>query len=160
MEIVSVILGTIAVAVVAALLWGWRPLRRFGRQVQLERARESFRLQRQRLEAQFLQAAQASGKPRGLRWKNCHFDAEVTFVRDRQTTEIAALVGVNVQFEAIEGSDMEGNPNVDNLRIASAVFFFHRGHWNTVGKAVFNMNPGEALEHFKNQYEPAAAKSP
>ena len=48
---------------------------------------------------------------------------------------------------------MEGEPAVGNLRNASAVFFFHRGHWETVGKAVFNMNPGEAIDHFKNQYE-------
>ena len=156
MEIVSVIVA-LTLAAIVALLVVWRPLRRFSRQVHLERAREAFRLQRQRLEARFVQAAQASGKPRGLRWKNCHFDAEETFVRDRQTSEIAALVGVTIEFEAIAGSDMEGNPNVDLPRSASAVFFFHKGHWNTVGKAVFNMNPGEALEHFKNQYERAAS---
>jgi len=60
---------------------------------------------------------------------------------------------VTIQFEAIEGSDMEGLPAVGNLRNASAVFFFHRGHWDTVGKVVFNMNPNEAVLHFKNQYE-------
>ena len=42
---------------------------------------------------------------------------------------------------------------VGNLRNASAVFFFQAGHWHTVGRAVFNMNPDEALVHFKNQYE-------
>jgi len=62
-------------------------------------------------------------------------------------------VAVTIQFEAIEGSDMEGLPAVGNLRNASAVFFFQKGHWLTVGKAVFNMNPDEALAHFKNQYE-------
>ena len=31
--------------------------------------------------------------------------------------------------------------------------FFQAGHWHTVGRAVFNMNPDEALVHFKNQYE-------
>jgi len=147
----------IALAVFAsigvALVLGWRPLRRFGRHVHLERAREAFRLQRERLEAKFLQAAQASGKPRGLRWSDCDFDSDVLFVRDKKTGELAALVGVTVQFEAVEGSDMEDNPNVSNLRNASAVFYFQHGHWNTVGKAVFNMNPGEALEHFKNQFE-------
>jgi hypothetical protein len=156
MEIVSVIV-VIAIACAVAVGLGWRPLRRFSRQVQLERARESFRLQRERLEAKFVQAAQATGKPRGLRWKNCHFESEVTFVRDKHTGEIAALVGVTVHFEAIEGSDMEDNPNVAHPRSASAVFFFHKGHWNTVGKAVFNMSPVEALEHFKNQYERAAS---
>jgi hypothetical protein len=146
------IVAAVAIILLAAMM-AWRPLRRFGRQVQLERVREAFRLQRERLEAKFIETAQASGKPRGLRWKDCLFDSSVEFVRDKQTGEIAALVGVAIQFEAVEGSDMEGNPNVANLRNASAVFFFQKGHWNTVGKAVFNMNPGEAIEHFKNQYE-------
>jgi hypothetical protein len=49
---------------------------------------------------------------------------------------------------------MEGLPAVGNLRNASAVFFFHRGRWHTAGKAVFNLNPDEALARFRNQYEP------
>jgi hypothetical protein len=134
-----------------------RPLRRFVRQIQLERARESFRLQRQRLEAQFGPAAAATGKPRGLLWKDCQFDGGIEFARDRHTGDIAALAGVTIQFEAIPGSDMEGLPAVGNLRNATAVFFFHRGQWQTVGKAVFNMNPDEAIEHFKNQYERVGA---
>jgi hypothetical protein len=140
-------------AIVAALALAWRPLRRFSRQVHLERARESFRLQRERLEAKFIEAAAATGKPRGLLWKDCQFESGVEFVRDRTTGDIAALVGVTIQFEAVPGGDMEGLPAVGNLRNATAVFFFHRGHWQTVGKAVFNMNPDEAIEHFKGQYE-------
>src|SRR5438128_3311196 len=136
-----------------ALVLLWRPLRRFGREVQLERARELFRLQRERLEMEFLKAAAASGKPRGLRWKDCQWDNGVEFVRDKKNGQIAALVGVTIEFEAIEGSDMEGLPAVGNLRNASAVFFFQAGHWHTVGRAVFNMNPDEAVLHFKNQYE-------
>jgi hypothetical protein len=130
-----------------------RPVRQFGRLVQSERARELFKLQRERLEARFLAAAAASGKPRGLRWKECQWESGAEFVRERRTGQIAALVGVTIRFEAVEGSDMEGLPAVGNLRNASAVFFFHRGHWDTVGKVVFNMNPDEAVAHFKNQYE-------
>jgi hypothetical protein len=147
----------IAAAVVACMVIGvllaLRPLRGFGRQVRVERARESFRLHRDGLQAKFIQAAQATGKPRGLNWKDCQFESQVEFVRDKKTGDIAALVGVTIAFEAEVGGDMEGNPNVDNLRNASAVFFFHKGRWNTVGRAVFNMNPPEAIEHFKNQYE-------
>ena len=58
-----------------------------------------------------------------------------------------------VYGDTSDKSDMEGVAAVGNLRNASAVFFFHRGHWMTVGKAVFNMNPNEAIAHFKNQYE-------
>jgi hypothetical protein len=134
-------------------LWLWRPLLRFGKEVQFERARELFKLQRERLEAKFLPAAAATGKPRGLRWKDCDWEPGVEFGRDRRTGQIVALVGVTIQFEAIPGSDMEGLPAVGNLRNASAVFYFQRGQWLTAGKAVFNMNPVEAIEHFKNQYE-------
>jgi hypothetical protein len=138
---------------VAALVLFWRPLRAFGQEIRLEHARELFKLQRERLEAKFFTAAAATGRPRGLRWKDCQWGHEVEFARERSTKEIVALVSVTVQFEAVEGSDMEGLPAVGNLRNASAVFFFHRGHWMTVGKAIFNMNPNEAVEHFKNQYE-------
>jgi len=143
----------IVVALLILVMVIWRPLRSFGKEVQIERARELFKLQRERLEAHFLKAAAATGKPRGLRWKNCQWDSAVEFVRECKTGQIAALVAVTIQFEAIEGSDMEGLPAVGNLRNASAVFFFQKGHWLTVGKAVFNMNPDEALAHFKNQYE-------
>ena len=142
-----------ALAGIVALIISWRKLHSFGRQVQAERARELFKLQRERLEAQFLTAAAATGKPRGLRWVDCQWDDGVEFVRERESGQIAALVGVTIQFEAVPGSDMEGLAAVGNLRNASAVFFFSAGHWRTVGKAVFNMNPDEALVHFKNQYE-------
>jgi hypothetical protein len=153
MEYLLPIALTIAAVAVIGLTLVWRPLRRFGRQINVERARESFRLQREGLRAKFIEAAQATGKPRGLSWKDCQFDSAVEFVRDKKTGDIAALVGMTVAFEAVAGSDMEDNPNVDKLRNASAVFFFHKGHWNTAGRAVFNMNPPEAIEHFKNQYD-------
>jgi hypothetical protein len=157
MEPLWLIAAATAIGVAILVILVRRPLRRFGQQVNLERARESFRLQRERLESKFVESAQASGKPRGLRWKDCQFDSQVEFVRDRRTGHLAALVGVAIAFEAVAGSDMEDNPNVGNLRNASAVFYFQKGHWNTVGKAVFNMNPAEAVEHFKNQYERAGS---
>jgi hypothetical protein len=147
------LLPAAAAAGAIALALGWRRLRSFGRLVQSERARELFKLQRERLEAQFMTAAAASGKPRGLRWVDCQWEDGVEFVRDRQTGEIDALVGVTIQFEAEPGGDMEGVPAVGDLKNASAVFFFERGHWRTVGKAVFNMNPDEAVQHLRNQYE-------
>lgn len=143
-----------AVAGLLAIVLAWRPARRFGREVQAERARESYRLQRERLQEQFFAAAAATGKPRGLRWMECTFDEMLQLARDRRSGQMVGLVPLTIRFEAIEGSDMEGLPAVGNLRHASAVFYFERGQWQTVGKAVFNMAPLEALEHFRNQYEP------
>jgi hypothetical protein len=138
---------------VVVLALAWRSLRSLGKGIQVERARELFVLQRERLEARFATAASATGKPRGLRWKDCSFENELELARERQTGQLVALVPVTIQFEAIEGSDMEGLPAVGNLRNASAVFFFQRGQWLTAGKAVFNLNPVEAIQHFGNLYE-------
>ena len=109
--------------------------------------------QRPLLQDEFFAAASASGKPRGLRWKALEWEPGVEFARERATGELAALVGVVIQFEAVEGGDMEGVAAVGNLRNASAVFFFHGGRWRTMGKTVFNLNPDEALARFGNQYE-------
>jgi hypothetical protein len=142
------VIGIAAVLAVLAVL-AWRPLRRLAREAEVQHARQLFTRQREHLEARFLTAAAATGKPRGLRWKGCEWDSRVELARERGTGRLAALVGVTIQFEAVPGSDMEGLPAVGNLRNASAVFFFDRGRWHTVGKAVFNMNPDEAIAHYR-----------
>jgi hypothetical protein len=150
-------LAALAVAAAVGLMLAWRPLRRLGGAIQVERARELFLLQRERIQALFLPAAAATGKPRGLRWKECVFSNEIVFARDRQNRQLLALVSVAIQFEAVEGSDMEENPNVGYPRHGSAVFFFQTGLWLTTGKALFNMNPSQALQHFQTQYEQVAS---
>jgi hypothetical protein len=140
-------------ALLAVLTVLWRPLRNLAREAEARHAHKLFQQQREHLEARFLHAAAASGKPRGLRWLACDWESPILLVRERRSGELHALVGVTIQFEAVAGSDMEGLPAVGNLRNASGVFFFHRGQWHTNGRAVFNMNPSEAVEHFKQQYE-------
>jgi hypothetical protein len=66
---------------------------------------------------------------------------------------LLALVPVTIAFEAIEGGPMEGVEAVGNLRTATAVFTYTRGHWETAGKAVFNMDPAQTIVHFGSQYE-------
>lgn len=150
------VVAAVVLVVLALLVAAWRPLRAWGRLVQLERARELFTLQRERLEAKFFDVAAGSGKPRGLRWKNIDWENEVAFARDRATGLLLALAAVTIQFEAVEGGDMEGLAAVGNLRNATAVFVFQYGQWLTVGKTIFNLNPGEALERLQQQYERVA----
>jgi hypothetical protein len=129
----------------------------FGRsnrsEVPLEHARKLFQEGRTRLEAMFFQTASALGKPRGLRWKECQWNELIAWVRDKQTGQLLALVGVSIAFEAIEGGDMEGVEAVGNLRNASAVFFFQDGQWQTGGRVIFNLNPDEAVQRFSSGYE-------
>ncbi len=48
---------------------------------------------------------------------------------------------------------MEDNPNVGNLRAATAVFRFDGNDWTTDGRAIFNLNPLQAIEHFQHELE-------
>ena len=51
-------------------------------------------------------------------------------VRERGTGLLLALTPVTIAFEAIEGGPMEGVEAVGNLRAATAVFTYVRGHGN------------------------------
>lgn len=152
MENLYWLVPTLLVAGLALMFW------RIGRakaHVPLDKARSQFQQERPRLEALFLQTAGQSGKPRGLRWKECQWSDLIAWVRDKQTGQLLALAGVTISFEAIEGGDMEGVEAVGNLRNASAVFVYQDGQWGTLGRVIFNLNPDEAVAHFKDGYEPA-----
>jgi len=139
------------------LIVGWRPVTAVLREIRTERACELFHLQRERLEAKFMDLASKSGKPRGLRWVDADWEDAVSFVRERRSGEIAALVGITVHFEAIPGGGMEDNPNVSNLRDATALFNHVRGNWVTEGRVLFNMSPNGAIDRYNDQYEPVPA---
>ena len=128
-------------------------LYRLGREVQSERAREAFKLSRERLADVFLQAAAATGKPRGLRWVSCEFTDDFTLVRDRKTRKLAALIPVTIQFEPVPGGEMEDVPAAGIPRPATAVFHFRRGDWVSDGHALFNVTPENAVALFGKNYE-------
>jgi hypothetical protein len=151
------ILSGLAIAIVVFVALGWRPISTVLREIRTERARELFHLQRERLEAKFMDIAGKSGKPRGLRWLDADWEDSVRFVRDRQSGDLAALVGITVSFEAIPGGGMEDNPNVSNLRDATAVFNYASGRWITEGRALFNLSPDSAIDRYHDQYEPVPA---
>ncbi|WP_425617950.1 hypothetical protein NA78x_001640 [Anatilimnocola sp. NA78] len=142
----------VGLAAVVGLI-AWKRLRRTEVKVDLNQARRKFQLRREWLEAHFLTIASQSGKPRGLQWAECDFDDGVAFARDRSTGRLRAFVGVTISFEAIEGGGMEDNPNVRNRRAATAVFNMNGDAWSTDGRAIFNLNPEQAIEHFGQELE-------
>ncbi|MFO0843728.1 MAG: hypothetical protein U0797_15250 [Gemmataceae bacterium] len=132
------------------MFWRWL----LGRtQNSLPKARQEFARRRAGLEREFFAAASASGKPRGLRWKSIDWQPGVELARERKTRRLAALVGVTIAFEAVEGGEMEGVAAVGNLRVGSAVFFWHDGAWRTTGRVVLNLLPEEALARLGEEYE-------
>lgn len=150
---VAALIG-LAVTLMRRVIRPWRAARQ---RAETEQAMRQFRLQREQLEAKFLDLARASGKPRGLRWLDGEWQSEVTFARACDTGLLTAFVGLHVRFEAIEGSDMEGVAAVDTVRDAAAVFHYQRGRWGTGGRVLMNMNPAEAILRLAGQYNPVAS---
>ncbi|HJZ90674.1 MAG TPA: hypothetical protein VKE40_07345 [Gemmataceae bacterium] len=142
----------IPVAGLVLFLVAWW-LYRLGREVQAERARESFRLQRERLEEVFLKAAAATGKPRGLRWVSCRFADEFVLVRDKATRRLAALIPATIGFDPEPGGDMEGVPAAKEPRQATAVLHFRKGEWVSDGQTLFNVTPDDAVRLFAREYD-------
>ncbi len=131
-----------------------QPLRRWAYQREEQQAREQFRHQRETLEAKFFDMARQLGKPRDLVWVECDWQETVTFARDAQTGLLTAFAAVNVSFEAVEGGDMEEVEAVGLLRECAAVFHYKEGAWGTGGRALFNMNPEDAVSRLSDQYVP------
>ncbi|HZZ73430.1 MAG TPA: hypothetical protein VFE24_14345, partial [Pirellulales bacterium] len=77
----------------------------------------------------------------------------VVYARQRDSGELSALVAATISFEAIEGGGMEHVEAVGNLRAATAVFLFRRGRWSTDGRALFNLNPTEAVKYYQANLE-------
>jgi hypothetical protein len=113
-----------------------------------------FHARRQELTAAFLAAAARSGKPRGLTWTRCEFADQTVFARDRETGQLRALVAVTIGFEAVPDGGLEDNPHVDMLKAGTAVFLFDGEQWRTAGRAVFNLDPQQTLQHFGHELRP------
>lgn len=145
----------VVLVILAAAAWlalGAYRRRRYRKRV--ERAVRRFQTEGDVLGRAFLDAAAATGKPRGLIWKSCDFHNDVRFASDRVTGETYALRGVTIQFEAVAGGDMEDVEAVGNLRCATAVFVNRNGDWSTDGRTVFNLQPDEALARYQDALEP------
>ena len=135
------------------LLGAPRLARRFRRRQEVS-AVDLFRMQREQLEAKFFDLARGRGIPRDLRWVDCEWLPEVTWGRAIEDGMLTAFVGVNIRFEAIEGGDMEDVEAVGLVRDAAAIFHFQDGRWGTGGRAMFNMDPVDAIDRLSGQYEP------
>jgi hypothetical protein len=141
-----------ALLVGAWLAWALLRPTLFARRIQ--RALRDFVRDRESLESAFFRAAAASGKPRGLAWKNCSFQQGVTLARDRANGDLVGLVGVTIGFEAVAGGGMEEVEAVGNLRAGTAVFSYNGGQWTTQGRAVFNLEPREVIERYRDNLDP------
>jgi hypothetical protein len=146
----SAILWVTAITIVAVLiylLFRWIP--RLLLAIRLEHARESLRLQQQRLEDMVLRLGMASGKPRGLKWRRCRFQGEPLWLHEEEKGQVAVLVPLIVEFEPLGDTEKwEGHP-VDDPRQGVVLFLFRRGEWEASGRVMFNLSPQQAAQQLE-----------
>jgi len=152
--LLTLLFWSIVVVIAALAGLAWATLRPGAARRRNERAREHFDAHRAECRERFLAAASATGKPRGLAWKQCDLQDGLLLARDRATGELLGLVGVTISFEAIEGGGMEEVEAVGNLRAATAIFSWNGREWTTQGRAVFNLEPREVLERYAKSLTP------
>jgi hypothetical protein len=139
--------------VLAVLAYWWRPRRKILRTSRFVQAKRRFHIEREGLEAKFVQLAANQAKLDAPHWDDCSFADDVSYVRSRTTGELSAFVAVTV---AVEESDHLGHAAADavgNLQAGTAVFRFDRDHWVTDGRAILNLSPSEAAFYYRDDFE-------
>jgi hypothetical protein len=144
--------------IAAVLLLGlgiavWLTRRGVRRSLSLTQAKLRFHVQRERLEAKFIQLAAGHSRPDAPPWLDCTFDDDVAYVRSRTTGELSAFVAVTIASEHSGDSTGGAADAVGNLQAGTAVFRFDHDHWETDGRAILNLSPTEAVQHFRNDIE-------
>jgi hypothetical protein len=137
-------------AVVGVCLW--RPCRRAYSKTRLARAKRCFHVQREGLEARFVQLATCRHAD-APQWADCTFADDVAYVRNRATGELLAFVAMTVPMQMSNRSPSVGADTVGNLQAGTAVFRFDRGHWLTDGRVISNLSPAEAVYHRRDKLE-------
>lgn len=131
----------------------WHPRRRAARALRLSQAKRRFHVQREWLEAKFIQLAESHANPNAPRWTDCTFADDVSYVRNRATGELSALVAVTIASEGCDRSFASTADTVGNLQAGTAVFRFDHDHWETDGRAILNLSPTEAVRHYGEDIE-------
>jgi hypothetical protein len=151
-----VILWFFIVALVASLavagVWFARRWSR-GRSIDIGEALAQFRIQREHLEARFLDIASWRGEPPGWMWEDCEFEDDVVLARKRGTNSLRALVGITIFLERTVGESF-GDDDQESAVVAATAIFLHTGtRWVTEGRTVINLDPVEMVERFSAELQ-------
>jgi len=146
------VIATISVGTVFYFGRAWR---RAHRASEVERrcavAKFDFRLQRERLEAEFLRIAKERPDAGDWLWDGARFGDAATLARHRYTGELTAYIDV-----AVEPTCSEVSPELPHKpcwKFATVVFRFENGRWMTDGLAILNLSPIETVRLHQRELE-------
>ena len=108
------------------------------------RARAEFRLRREHLEMDFLNALECNDPVDRVRWEGADWLDEVIWAREKHSRRLLALVGAR-----FDPSGIGGDPH----DFATTIFEFQDGRWQTQGYYLDAIRPSEAFQRHR-QLEP------
>jgi hypothetical protein len=151
--IAAAVVAATVVLLTAALAPLWR---RRGR-LQLRRLLQRFLWQREQLEARFYDLARKNA-PDPHAWDSIEFGSAVSFVRDRSTGRISALMEITLTPSDRTPSDPTASAAGEIH--ATATFLAVRGRWTTDGRVLYNVSPRQALRLYPDRFEALAQPAP
>jgi hypothetical protein len=148
-------LVVIATISVGAVLYYGRAWRRSRRAYDVERrcaiAKFDFRLQRERLEAEFLRIAKERPDAGDWLWDDARFGDAATLARHRYTGELTAYIDVAVEPVSKDVASVDSRKST--WKFATIVFHFNNGRWATDGHAILNLSPVETVRRRQRELE-------
>jgi len=147
------IIGATVVLVVFLGLFVWPRWRSRREAAHLVNARKLFHLRREWLEADFITLARRAIETSEVEWSDCDFDDEAAFATARSNRQLCAFVAVTIYLSRSGEGDEGRTRRSAKRREATAVFHFDGRRWFTEGRAIFNLNPLEAIERFQHELE-------
>ena len=114
-------------------------------------AKFDFRLQRERLEAEFIRIVKNRPGEGCWLWDRARFGEYATFARHRYTGELTAYLDVEVETTL---SGIQTNAAQDDRRkYATIVFQFHDDRWSTSGMTILNTTSSETVRSYQRELE-------
>ncbi len=144
----------VGLLLLAGVVASWRPFFAAWREARFAVARRDFHFQRERLEAKFVSLGHLGTS--GPHWADCDFDDDVAYARSRRSGRLSALVAVTLEVEDTDDLSFLPESRSRDLRNATAMFHFNGEHWDTEGRAIFNLTPTQAINYYQPDLEMVA----
>lgn len=144
---------TSAALFLIGMLYFWGPIWRSIHEARFVQTQRDFHVQRERLEAKFVQLARAQAKPAPLRWEDCEFADDVAYVRHRVSGELSAFVAVSIATDDTGILGFASGDAVSKLQLGTAVFRFRHNRWETDGRAILNLTPKQAIRYLQRDWK-------
>lgn len=122
--------------------------------IDFPRAVDSFRMQREHVEAKFLDLARWIGNVPAVCRIEYEWQRNATFARDLETDLITAFVAIGVRFVEVRPGKHGDFVQINSQCDATALFHYRDGWWETSDCGFLHVDPVRAVIRLQDHFEP------